>query len=171
MNRHYLLRLLKSREIVAELLKPRTVKPRKIVVDYSSPNIAKRFHIGNLRSTLIGRYLGSLLRAAGHEVISVNYLGDWGTQFALLAAHWPQYSSSIQDWNSISDLDRIKLLTDCYVAANAKAKANEQFHQSALHLYCDMETAIMRGEFNSEVMRFWTEIREISIRHLDEFYR
>ena len=56
---------------------------KKAVIEYSSPNIAKSFHVGHLRSTIIGAFLANLYKACGWEVVSMNYLGDWGTQVRL----------------------------------------------------------------------------------------
>lgn len=53
---------------------------KRVIIEYSSPNIAKSFHVGHLRSTIIGAFLANLYKACGWEVISMNYLGDWGTQ-------------------------------------------------------------------------------------------
>src|SRR5215210_6086817 len=58
--------------------------PRKFVIDYSSPNVAKPLHVGHLRSTIIGDALTRLLRFLGHQVVTDNHLGDWGTQFGML---------------------------------------------------------------------------------------
>lgn len=60
-------------------------KGKCVIVEYSSPNIAKSFHVGHLRSTIIGAFLANLYKACGWEVISLNYLGDWGTQVRLTA--------------------------------------------------------------------------------------
>lgn len=61
-----------------------TDNPKKIVVDYSSPNVAKSLHIGHLRSTIIGESITRLLMTAGHDVIGLNHIGDWGTQFGMI---------------------------------------------------------------------------------------
>ena len=63
---------------------PRVSKPRTIVIDYSSPNVAKPMHVGHIRSTVIGDALCRTLRLLGHQVISDNHLGDWGTQFGMI---------------------------------------------------------------------------------------
>lgn len=65
---------------------PRTITPQRVVVDYSSPNIAKEMHVGHLRSTIIGDSISRLLRFLGHDVLQLNHVGDWGTQFGMLIA-------------------------------------------------------------------------------------
>jgi len=66
---------------------PTTANKQRIVVDYSSPNIAKEMHVGHLRSTIIGDTLCNLLEFVGHDVVRLNHVGDWGTQFGMLVEH------------------------------------------------------------------------------------
>lgn len=70
----------------ARLGVPRTDAPKKTVVDYSSPNIAKQMHVGHLRSTILGHAIVQLLRFVGHDVSGDNHVGDWGTQYGILIA-------------------------------------------------------------------------------------
>ena len=65
-----------------------SIAPRTIVVDFSSPNVAKPMHVGHIRSTILGDSLASMLRLLGHRVITDNHLGDWGTQFGMLLTGW-----------------------------------------------------------------------------------
>ncbi|KAK6050888.1 hypothetical protein COOONC_11608, partial [Cooperia oncophora] len=143
---------------------------KKLVIDYSSPNIAKQFHIGNLRSTLIGRYIDKFIGAIGNDVTTVNYLGDWGTQFAMIATYWPQVRPSDSFWNSCSDVDKIRALTDCYVVANKKGKVDENFRENVRETYAEMEKCIMAEDLSSPTMQLWRDIRELSERHLNQFY-
>ena len=69
-------------------VKPPTIGPKKkVIVDFSSPNIAKEMHVGHLRSTVIGDSICRLLEFLGHDVMRLNHTGDWGTQFGMLIAH------------------------------------------------------------------------------------
>lgn len=85
---------------------PPPVKKQKIIVDFSSPNVAKEMHVGHLRSTIIGESICRTLEFLNHDVLRINHLGDWGTQFGMLIAHlqdeFPNYS---QVSPSISDLE------------------------------------------------------------------
>ena len=69
------------------VLPPSGGPKRKVVVDFSSPNIAKEMHVGHLRSTIIGDSICRLLEFLGHDVLRINHIGDWGTQFGMLIAH------------------------------------------------------------------------------------
>lgn len=75
---------------------PPSVPKKKVIVDFSSPNIAKEMHVGHLRSTIIGDSICRILEFCGHETHRVNHVGDWGTQFGMLIAHlkdeFPDYS-------------------------------------------------------------------------------
>ncbi len=71
-------------------------KKEKILVDFSSPNIAKEMHVGHLRSTIIGESICRILEFMGHDVLRINHVGDWGTQFGMLIQYmkeaFPDYS-------------------------------------------------------------------------------
>lgn len=66
---------------------PSGIERKKVIVDFSSPNIAKEMHVGHLRSTIIGDSICRLLEFVGHDVLRLNHVGDWGTQFGMLLAH------------------------------------------------------------------------------------
>lgn len=76
---------------------PPYVKKKRVIVDFSSPNVAKEMHVGHLRSTVIGDSIARLLEYLGHNVLRINHIGDWGTQFGMLIAHlqdkFPNYST------------------------------------------------------------------------------
>jgi hypothetical protein len=76
-----------ARDAEGRLGIPKTRNKQKIIVDFSSPNIAKEMHVGHLRSTIIGDTLCSILEFAGNEVLRLNHIGDWGTQFGMLVEH------------------------------------------------------------------------------------
>ncbi len=105
---------------------PAAEPKERVVVDFSSPNIAKRMHVGHLRSTILGDALVRILRTAGHEVIADNHLGDWGTQFGLLIA-------GMREWGDEAALDRepIDELERVYRLASERAKTDEAFAEQA----------------------------------------
>jgi arginyl-tRNA synthetase len=66
---------------------PQPSIPRQVIVDFSSPNIAKEMHVGHLRSTIIGDSIARVQEFMGHDVLRLNHVGDWGTQFGMLITH------------------------------------------------------------------------------------
>ncbi|WPH04928.1 glycosyltransferase family 90 protein [Acrodontium crateriforme] len=95
-------------------------RKKKVVVEYSSPNIAKEFHTGHLRSTIIGGFLIKLYAAAGWDTLSMNYLGDWGKQYGVLSQGFDKYGSPEE-----LERDPIKHLNEVYVKIN-QDNAEEQ---------------------------------------------
>lgn len=99
---------------------------KKIIVEFSSPNIAKEFHVGHLRSTIIGAFLSNLYEGLGWDVVRMNYLGDWGRQFGLLAIAWERYGDE-----AAFTLDPIAHLFDIYVRINADFKPEDEAYKTA----------------------------------------
>ena len=83
------------------------------IVEFSSPNIAKPFHAGHLRSTIIGNFTRHVLEANGWATLSMNYLGDWGKQYGLLAVGYEKFGSDAE-----LEKDAIRHLFDVYVKVN-----------------------------------------------------
>ncbi|MEV4352502.1 arginine--tRNA ligase [Actinoplanes sp. NPDC049596] len=101
---------------------PRVEQPERIVLDYSGPNVAKELHVGHLRSTIIGDALARLFEAVGHDVVRVNHLGDWGTQFGMLIE---QLAENDHGGATLSDL------TGFYRQARARFDGDEGFRTRA----------------------------------------
>ena len=105
---------------------PAVAKPERIVVDFSSPNIAKQMHVGHLRSTIIGASIVKLLRFVGHDVITDNHIGDWGTQFGLLIVGMRRFGDEAAlEQDAIVELERV------YKLATAEAKTDPAFADAA----------------------------------------
>ncbi|MEI7958877.1 MAG: arginine--tRNA ligase, partial [Verrucomicrobiota bacterium] len=100
----------------AHLGVPQAEKPRKIVLDFSSPNVAKPMHVGHIRSTILGDTLTRIARFLGHEVITDNHIGDWGTQFGKVIYGWKHFRD-----DAALAADAIKELVRLYKQANALA--------------------------------------------------
>ena len=73
--------------LIVDGVLPPPAEKKEVVVDFSSPNVAKEMHVGHLRSTIIGDTICRMLEFSGHEVERVNHVGDWGTQFGMLISH------------------------------------------------------------------------------------
>ena len=116
LKQEFALTILSNLVKTGKMFPPYTIK-QKVIVDFSSPNIAKEMHVGHLRSTIIGDTISRLLEFLGHNVLRINHIGDWGTQFGMLIAHlqdrFPNYltvSPPINDLQVISYLIYIYIL-------------------------------------------------------------
>ncbi len=102
--------------------------PAPVVVDFSSPNIAKEMHVGHLRSTIIGDSLARVLEFRGHPVLRLNHVGDWGTQFGMLITHLKQVAPAALDTADAVDLGD---LVAFYREAKQRFDADEAFQTSS----------------------------------------
>lgn len=132
---------------------------KKLVLEYSSPNIAKSFHVGHLRSTIIGAFLRNLYLACGWEVMSLNYLGDWGTQFGMIAIGFEKYGSQEE-----LEKDAIKHLFDVYVKVNSDAANDPNVKVEAAKWFKRMEDG------DEEALKNWRVWRELSVKKYEEEY-
>lgn len=111
---------------MAKEIKLPPTKQQTLVIDYSSPNIAKEMHVGHLRSTVIGDCLASLLEFSGHKVIRLNHVGDWGTQFGMLVEHLrDEYPEALKPKATV-DLGDLVVL---YKQAKKRFDVDDEFQQ------------------------------------------
>ncbi|MBI4858821.1 MAG: arginine--tRNA ligase [Candidatus Riflebacteria bacterium] len=128
-----------------------------IVIDFSSPNIAKPLSIGHLRSTVLGNALGRVFRHLGAKVVGINHLGDWGTQFGYLVTGWRR-------WGSEEELTRdpIRHLFEIYVLANASE--DPAIKEEARATFKAME------EGDQPSLALWQRFRSLSLQVFGRFY-
>lgn len=138
-------------------------KPEHVVIDFSSPNIAKPFHFGHLKSTILGNYLSNLNTFLGNQVTKLNYIGDWGTQYGLLSLGLEQFKSNEPE-NGTSK-SALKYLVDVYAKANELGHQDESFYIEAKRRF-----ALMCNETESKELDEWRKIRDISIEELKKSY-
>ena len=131
-----------------------------IVIDYSSPNIAKPFHVGHLRSTVIGNSLYQIYSALGYNCVGINHLGDWGTQFGKLIVAYKKYSSQQRvEEEGISELLRI------YVLFHDEAKEHPEMDQEARDYFTKMEHG------DEEALALWSWFKEVSLKEFERVYK
>jgi arginyl-tRNA synthetase len=133
---------------------------RALVIDYSSPNIAKRMHVGHMRSTIIGHTLDALYRFLGYRVVSDNHVGDWGTQFGKLIVAWHRWrDQAAYEADPIGELQRI------YQLFGAMAEQDP-----ALADLARAETVRLQ-EGDPANRALWEELVAVSMREFDVVYR
>ena len=139
---------------------PLADKPQKVVVEYSSPNVAKEMHVGHLRTTIVGDAIARILAFLGHEVVRDNHVGDWGTPFGMLIEHLLDLGedAAARDDSSVSDL------TAFYQAARQKFEGDEAFADRSRRRV----VALQAGD--AETLRLWNVLVEVSKRYFNSVY-
>ncbi|TPX68029.1 arginine---tRNA ligase [Spizellomyces sp. 'palustris'] len=128
----------------------------RVVVDYSSPNLAKEMHVGHLRSTIIGDALVRTLEFVGADVVRQNHVGDWGTQFGMLIAH-------VSDQTDVN-LDELTDLEQLYVQSKVRFDEDKEFADRAREYVVRLQS----GE--PEIIQKWKQILDVSLRHAQRIY-
>ena len=136
---------------------PAASPAQRVVIDYSSPNVAKQMHVGHLRSTVIGDALARVLAFAGHDVIAQNHLGDWGTQFGMLIEQLLSEGHDGGDLN-LADLDAL------YRRARARFQTDTDFIEKSR----TRVVALQSGD--PETLGIWQRLVAVSLAAFDEMY-
>ncbi len=143
-----------------ERLGVRSATPtRRVVVDYSAPNVAKEMHVGHLRTTVIGDSLVRMLEFVGHDVIRENHIGDWGTPFGMLIEHLLDLGETeAAEHLSLGDLDGF------YKQARAKFDADDTFKERS------RARVVMLQGGDAETLRLWKLLVGLSTKHFNAVY-
>lgn len=135
-------------------------KGKTIVIDYSSPNIAKPFSIGHLRSTVIGHALGNILEKLNYKVVRINHLGDFGTQFGkIIYAYLNFGNKELVEENPIEELMKL------YVNFHELAKENPEIEDKAREIFKELE------QNNKEYVELWKHFRKVSLEEYMKVYK
>jgi arginyl-tRNA synthetase len=134
--------------------------PQTIVIDYSSPNLAKEMHVGHLRSSIIGDAVARTLEFQGNTVIRQNHVGDWGTQFGMLLAYMEELRAKGEPIeNNLANLEIF------YRAAKTRFDESEDFATRARNLVVELQSG------NEECLKLWSQFNETSLSHCQETYQ
>jgi arginyl-tRNA synthetase len=155
----YVARELAETAADARLGVPAAAEPETVVVDYSSPNVAKEMHVGHLRSTILGDALVRVLGALGHRVIRQNHVGDWGTPFGMLIEHLLDEEAA-----GAADLSAADL-TAFYKAARAKFDADPAFAERSRRRVVSLQGG------DAPTLALWRRLVDASTAYFDLIYR
>ena len=134
-------------------------KGKNIVIDYSAPNIAKPFHIGHLRSTVIGAALYKIYKYLGYNVTGINHLGDYGTQFGKLIEGYKLWGNEYNiEENPIDELTKI------YIRINQECKEDEQVLENCRNNFKKLEDG------DKYCVEIWQKFRELSLKEFQKVY-
>jgi arginyl-tRNA synthetase len=132
---------------------------QQIVIDYSSPNIAKELAFHHIRSTMIGHALTQILRARGYAVIGDNHLGDWGTPFGVLIAAYKRFG-----WDAQAEVEDIVQLNALYVRASQTAQADAAFAEEGRRWFQRLEAG------DAEARQYWRWFVDVSRAEFQKVY-
>lgn len=127
-------------------------KGKSICIDYSSPNVAKNFHVGHLRTTIIGNSLYKIYSKLGYNVVRINHLGDWGTQFGKLIVAYKAWGNEDAVKN-----DGVAELMKLYVKFHEEADKNPELNDEARAWFAKMEAG------DEEALKIWQWFKDISL--------
>ncbi|XP_002735133.1 arginine--tRNA ligase, cytoplasmic-like [Saccoglossus kowalevskii] len=134
-------------------------RKKRVVVDMSSPNIAKEMHVGHLRSTIIGDSISRLYEFLGHDVLRLNHIGDWGTQFGMLIAHlMDKFPNYVAESPPIGDLQ------DFYKESKIRFDNEEEFKKRAYSLVVKLQAK------EPDITKAWNLICDVSRREFQKIY-
>ena len=151
---------IQAQEADAQLGVPQMGEGKTVVLDYSSPNVAKPMHIGHIRSTVIGNAIDRLYRFLGYKVIADNHLGDWGTQFGLMLVGYRAFlDKEALECDPIGELERI------YVASYNQSKEDETWREKA------KQELVKLQQGDEENRRLWKMFVDLSIQEFDKIYK
>jgi len=153
--------LARGNEALADVstLRPSLEQPATIVIDYSSPNLAKEMHVGHLRGTIIGDCLVRVMTACGHRIIRQNHVGDWGTQFGMLITYLRDISA---DSNELPE--QLADLESFYRQAKDRFDADPEFATRARNAVVKLQSG------DPEHLKAWERFIEESLRHCESVY-
>ncbi|HOQ28065.1 MAG TPA: arginine--tRNA ligase, partial [Armatimonadota bacterium] len=140
---------------------PQVADPQRIIVDFSSPNLAKEMHVGHLRSTIIGDAIARLLEFEGHDVLRLNHVGDWGTQFGMLIQHVRETQPDVLEHPERFHIDDLESF---YREAKARFDADSEFADAARRAVVDLQSG------DPVAHRLWEVFCTESLRHAHEIY-
>lgn len=140
--------------------KPLT-RRNKVIVEFSSPNIAKPFHMGHLRSTIVGNFIANIFKEFEFDVIKLNYLGDWGTQCGYIQLGLDKLNPSIEEFNAAP----ISTLYNAYVYAHKLGETDPLIRADATRIFSDLETE------NPMRLKDWDNYRKPTVNELETTYK
>ena len=150
LSQEFLTRTVMRPDMVAQV-----PQPERIIIDYSSPNLAKTLHVGHLRSTVIGDATARTLEKLGHEVYRQNHVGDWGTPFGMLVTYLDELGQSKDD---LSNLDQ------SYALASERFEKDRSFAENARNFVVDLQSG------KEAAFTRWKQFVDLSSTHMQQIY-